>query len=172
VTTGTVYALDISAEYYAFAALGPAVILGALAHLVPVKAVDDLLPGHWRAGAIGCGRAAAVSGLPVAVIAAFIGSLDEVDYRPDTRVFLPLAFLAAATFFALDASLEKRWGPSAALLVTLGGAGMTIAYAFEAGAEYYGAGLACVGLAYGFGGRVWSPAWLTSGRGTSPPWQR
>ncbi len=160
VTMGAVYALDISAEYYAFAALGPAVILGGLAHLAPVQAVDDLLPGAWRAGAIGCGRVAVVAGLPVAVLTACVGSLPESEFDPDTRAFLPLAFLMAATFFALDASLEKRWRPSAALLATLGGAGVTIGYAAEAGVEYYGAGLAAVGLAYGFGGRVWSPAWL------------
>ncbi len=160
VTTGLVYALEVSAEYYAFAALGPAIVLGAAAHLAPASGVDDLLPHRWRAGAIGCGRAAAVSGLPVAIIAAFIGSLPDVDYDPDSRAFLPLAFLATAAFFALDASIEKLWAPSAALLATLGGAVVTIVYALEAGAEYYGVGLACVGLAYGFGGRVWSPSWL------------
>jgi hypothetical protein len=61
VTTGLIYAFEVSAEYYAFAALGPAIVLGALAHLRQMKTVDDLLPRSWRSGAIGCGRAAAVA---------------------------------------------------------------------------------------------------------------
>ncbi len=160
VTAGVVYALEVSAEYYAFAALGPAVVLGAAAHLAPVAGVDNLFPRAWRSGAIGCGRVAAVAGLSVAVIAALAATAPDTAYEPDTRIFLPLAFAAAAAFFALDASIEKLWASSAALLVTLGGDGVTVAYALDAGPEYYGAGLACVGLAYGFGGRIWSPRWL------------
>ncbi|HET8944974.1 MAG TPA: hypothetical protein VFO59_09355, partial [Dehalococcoidia bacterium] len=139
---------------------GPAVVLGALAHLPAWTRGDNLLPSGWRAGAIGCGRIAAVAGVSVAVIAALVTTDPDAAYEPETRVFLPLALLAAAVFFALDASRGKEWGPSAALLATLGGAGVTIAYGFEADAEYYGAALAGVGLAYGFVGRIWSPLWL------------
>jgi hypothetical protein len=74
-----------------------------------------------------------------------------VDYDPDTRVFLPLAFLASA-FFALDALAREELARRRPCLVALGGARRAIAYAVEAGAEYYGVGLACAGLAYGFEG--------------------
>jgi hypothetical protein len=160
VTTGVVYALDVSAEYYAFAVLLPAVALGALAHAPRSGRADEAFSARWRAGAIWFGRIAAVSGLAVAVIAALVASDPDATYVPDTRVFLPLAFLAAAAFFALDASFEKSWKISMALLITLGGAGVTIAYAADAAPAYYGLALVCAGITYGFAGRVWAPAWL------------
>ena len=160
VTTGVVYALEVSAEYYAFAFVVPAVVLGAAAHWPPGRGVDDVLPAGWRAGAIACGRLASLAGIAVAIAAALVAAEPDATYVPDSRVFLPLASVAAAAFFALDAAREKRWETSAALLVALGGAGVTIAYAAEADAEYYGVALACTGLTYGFGGRIWLPSWL------------
>ena len=160
VTAGTVYALDGSAEYYAFASLGPALLLGTAGHWGLPGRLDAQLPAGWRDRAIWCGRIASGVGVAVAVVATLAAADPEATYEPDSRVFLPLAFMAAAGFFAMDASWRKSWGASAALLVALTGAGVTVVYAVDAGPEYYGVAFVGAGLVYGFAGRVWIPSWL------------
>jgi len=160
VTAGTVYALDVSAEYYAFASLAPALVLGAAGHWgLPVR-LDAQLPAGWRDRAMWCGRIASGVGVAVAVVAALAAADAEATYEPDSRVFLPLTFLAAAAFFVMDASWRKSWGASAALLAALTGAGVTVVYAADVGPEYYGVAFVGAGLVYGFAGRVWIPQWL------------
>jgi len=160
VTTGSVYALEVSAEYYAFAFLAPAILLGAAGHWGLPQLPDSLLPAGWRSASIWFGRIASAVGITVAVVAAMVAADPEATYEPDSRIFLPLAFLAAAGFFALDASWQKSWGSSAALLCALAGAGVSVAYAVDAGPEYYGVAFVAVGLVYGFAGRIWTPSWL------------
>jgi len=160
VTTGSIYALDVSAEYYTFAFLAPAMVLGTLGHRGLPGRLNSQLPAGWRNAAIWCGRAASAVGVGVAVVAALAAEPSEATYEPDSRIFLPLAFLAAAGFFALDASWQKSWGASAALLSALTGAGVSVAYAVDADPEYYGVAFVASGLVSGFAGRIWMPSWI------------
>jgi hypothetical protein len=160
VTTGAVYALEVSAEYYAFAFLSPAILLGAVGHWGLPKLPDSLLPAGWRSASMWSGRIASAVGIAVAVVAAMVAAYPEATYEPDSRIFLPLAFLLAAGFFALDASWQRSWGSSAALLCALTGAGVSVVYAVDADPEYYGVALVASGLVYGFAGRIWTPSWL------------
>jgi hypothetical protein len=159
-STGLVYALDVSTEYYAFAFLLPAIGLGFLALWPTMRSSDHLLPADWRIGAIWCGRIAVVTGLSIAVAAALVAADQDTTYEPDTRSFLPLAFATAAAFLAFDASGEKRWETSAAFLAALTAIAVAVAYSAGADVEYYGIAFSGAGLALGFGGRIWSPPWL------------
>jgi len=159
-TTGAVYALEVSAEYYAFAFLAPAILLGAAGHWGLPRLPDSLLPAGWRSASIWFGRIASTVGVGLAVVAAMVAADPQATYQPDSRIFLPLAFLLAAGFFALDASWQKSWGASAALLCALTGAGESAAYAVDADPEYYGVAFVALGLVYGFAGRIWTPSWL------------
>ena len=160
VTTGVVYALQASAEYYAFAFLVPAMVLGLVARTGGPRFITRMLPAAWENAAIALGRIATAAGVSVAVIAAIVASSPESTYRPDARVFLPLAFLAASVFLVFDASRRRDWQTSTALLAALGGAGVCTVYALDPGVQYYGVAFACVGIVFGFGGRIWSPRWL------------
>jgi hypothetical protein len=160
VTTGVVYALDASAEYYAFAFLVPAIAFGAAGRWGAPGYVSGMLAARWQPMAMAIGRTATATGLGIAVIAAIVAAVPDATYQPDARIFLPLAFLVAAVFLAFDASRKPLWWTTAALLAALGGAGVSTVYAIDPGVQYYGVAFASAGILFGFGGRTWSPRWI------------
>jgi hypothetical protein len=160
VTAGTVYALDASAEYYAFAFLVPAVALGALVHIKAPETLLRVLDSRWQDGAIIAGRIATVAGVAVASAAALASLPAAATYQPDSHVFLPVALVCAAAFCALDASRERRGETSIALMASLTSAIVVMPWVWDAGAAWYGVAFASAGLLFGFGGRAWTPSWL------------
>lgn len=158
VATGVVYALDLSAEYYAFALIVPAVALGAAAHL-GIARLQAMLPDH-RSLLVIAGRIATVSGIGVAIGMVAAAASPELTYEPQSRVFFPVALTLAAAFFALDASTVRHYATSTAVMVCLLGAALGVAYATDTTAEWYGVTLTATGLLFGFGRRVWTPDWL------------
>lgn len=160
ITTGVVYALDASPEYHAYAFVGPALALGAVARFANVRVLDDALPARWRDAAFIVGRIVAGVGVSVAIVAAAIGASGDSTYVPDTRAYLLASFGAAALFLALDASRRREWRISAAFVAMLVGVALAVPYAFEAGPEHYGVAFAAAGAGIAFTGRTWSPAWL------------
>jgi hypothetical protein len=154
-----VYALDVSGEYYAFALIAPAIALGGAARWAPQGATARLA-AEWREDVIVLGRVAATAGTAIALIAAISSASTGSTYDSQFRAFLPVAFVAAAAFFAIDASRGRRVESSAAMLVALAGAIVSLAYAADTEAAYYGAAFAAAGAVFALGGRIWSPAWL------------
>ena len=70
---------------------------------------------------------------------------------------------------------RRRAELSAALMVSLTGAIVSVAYALDAEAAYYGAAFAVAGAVFAVGGRAWSPSWLDDGRarhGSAPAHSR
>ncbi len=154
-----VYALDVSGEYFAFALIAPAMVLGAATLWAPRLLIARLAP-EWRDDVIVFGRVAATAGIGVALAAAIASGSTNATYAPQFRVFLPIAFAAAAAFFCIDAARGRRIETSAALLLAIGGAIVSVAYAFDAEAAYYGAAFAAAGATLALGGRSWTPSWL------------
>lgn len=154
-----VYALDVSGEYYAFALIAPALALAAATLWAPERVIARLA-AEWRSDVIIFGRMAATAGIGVALAAAIASGSTNATYAPQFRVFLPIAFAAAAAFFCIDAARGRRIDTSAALLLAISGAIVSVAYAFDAEAAYYGAAFAAAGAALALGGRAWTPRWL------------
>ncbi|MDP9238275.1 MAG: hypothetical protein M3P30_12935 [Chloroflexota bacterium] len=159
-STGIVYALDVSAEYYAFASLVPAIGLGAVAHLELPEALARMLHDKAQDGAIVAGRVAAVAGVAIAAGVALASLSADATFRPDSHAFLSVSLACAAVFFALDASRESRVETSVALMASISGAIVFVPWAFHASAGWYGVAFAAAGLLFGFGGRAWTPSWL------------
>ncbi|MBF6598923.1 MAG: hypothetical protein IVW36_00240 [Dehalococcoidia bacterium] len=159
VTLGVVYALDVAVEYYAFALLVPALALAAAAHL-PRPPSERVLPVAAGEAMILAGRLAVVSGLAVSLAVVAAAASDDLAYTLDSRAFLPVAFVVAAAFLALDGIRRRSYATSLALLATALGAGLGVAYAAHASAAWYGVAVASVGVLYGFGLPAWAPAWL------------
>ena len=154
-----VYALDVSGEYYAFALITPALALGAATRWAPERMIARLAE-EWRGDVIIFGRVAATAGIGVALAAAIASASTDATYAPQFREFLLIAFAAAAAFFCIDAARGRRIETSAPLLVAISGAIVSVAYAFDAEAAYYGAAFAVAGAALALGGRAWTPSWL------------
>ncbi len=157
---GAVYAIDPSAEMYAFGALVPAIALGAAARFAPQR-WTSWLPPSWRPDTFVVGWAAVGLGLAVAIGALGVSEDRTTNpYEPATRWFLPLAFAAAAAFAALDASRGRRVETTAALLLAAGAAAVSVPYAMELEPEAYGLALISAAVAFAAGGRMWTPAWV------------
>jgi len=159
VAASVVYGLDVSAEYYAFALIVPSVVLIAAARWAPGRA-EDLLGEAWRDDVTWLGRIATGGGMFVALIAALAGADEANDWVPQTHVFLPLALLAGAMFFGIDASRGRRIETSLAFLAGLGAAAIAVPYAFEAHAAYYGVALLVTGLIFAASRLISTPSWL------------
>jgi hypothetical protein len=153
---GVGYGLDVSKEYYAFALAVPAIVLVLLLRFARVPVRDERL----REPALMVGRAAALAAVGVAIIAASVESDPLSTFHAQTRAHLPLAMLAAAAFFALDASRTRSAVLSGTMLTLLTGAGVTVVYAADVRPEWYGVAFAAAGLAIGLAPRAWSPRWL------------
>ncbi len=158
VAASVVYGLDVSAEYYAFALIAPAVALISAARWAP--RADELLGAAWRDDTALLGRIATGAGMSIAFIAAVAGADSASDWMPQSHVFLPIAFLAGAVFLGIDASRVRRIEMSLAFVAALGAAAVAVAYAFEAQAAYYGVTLIGTGFILAASGRVWTPSWL------------
>jgi len=157
---GVAYAIDPSAEFYAFGALVPAIAIGTAARFAPTRRTS-WLPELWRPDTFIVGWAAVAVGLAVAIGALAVSEDRTTNpYEPATRWFLPLAFAAAAAFAALDASRRRRPETSAALLVAIGAAIVSLPYALELEPAAYGVALAGAAVLVAAGGRAWTPAWI------------
>ncbi|HYM14959.1 MAG TPA: hypothetical protein VEZ14_05330 [Dehalococcoidia bacterium] len=159
ICAAVVFGVDASAEYYAFAFVVPAIALAVLVRWTP-NTKTSRLHASWRGDVRIVGTGLAVAGVAIAVGAALAAFSAEATYQPQYRGYLPLVFALAAVFFAIEASREKRAGLTGALLVSLGGAIVSLPYVFEANAAWYGAAFAATGAVFGYGGRAWSPRWL------------
>lgn len=155
-----VFALGMSAEYYAFALLAPALALAAAARWIGDRPAVRRLASTWRDDAVFVGAVAAIAGMALAAVLAMLAEVDDFRYSPDARAFLPMAFLGGAAFFSIDASRRREAGTSAAFVVAIIASAFTTPYAFDAGAEYYGLALAVAGIGVAALPRVWSPSWL------------
>ena len=160
VTMGIVYALDVSAEYFAFAALAPAIALGTAVHARFPEWIARHLPARWADGAIIAGRAGATAGVAVAAGAVIASLGAEATYAPQSHVFLPLALLCCVAFLALDAARERSLELSVVFLAAVGATLVSVPYAAHAGLAWYGFAFASTGLLFGFGGRAWLPGWI------------
>lgn len=158
VALAAVFALGVSAEYYAFAFIVPAIGL-AVAERARFAAIDGALPAGYREQLIVGGRIATVAGIAVALLAVAAGASSDLAYRPQSGVFLPVGLLFAAVFFALDAARKPQYAISAALLACLAGAGLGVTYAAGAGPHWYGVTLAATGVVLALA-RPLAPRWL------------
>ena len=157
---GVVYALDTSGEMYAFGLLIPAILIAAAVRFAPNNGTS-WLPTEWRDDAIIVGRGTVGAGIAVAIAALGVAEDRTPNtYEPLTPWFLTLAFTGAAAFFALDASRGKREDITACLLASIGAAIVSVPYALDASAEYYGVALAVMGALFAIGGRAYTPAWI------------
>jgi hypothetical protein len=165
VCAAIVFGLHGSPEYYAFAFIVPAIALAALVRWAQGPAFTRLAT-NWRDDVRVVGLSLTGAGIAIALIAAMATASPDTTYQPDYRAYLPLAFVAAAVFFTIEASRSARRAEteglllSTALLVAISGAIASLAFAFDAGAPWYGAALAVAGVAIAYGGRVWTPQWL------------
>ncbi len=159
VAASIVYGLNVSAEYYGFALIAPAIALIAAARWIPPRA-DELLAAAWRDDVALLGRIATGAGMFIALIAALAGADSAKDWTPQSHVFLPIAFLASAVFLGIDASRGRRIETSLAFVAALGAAMNAVPYAFEAHAAYYGVALIATGMLFAASGRIWTPLWL------------
>lgn len=158
VAASVVYGLNVSAEYYAFALITPAIALIAAARWAP--RADELLGAAWRDDVALLGRIATGAGILIAFIAALIGADSANDWTPQSHVFLPIAFLTGAVFLGIDASRGRRIETSLAFVAALGVAAVAVPYAFEAHTAYYGVALIGTGFILAASGRIWTPLWL------------
>jgi hypothetical protein len=157
---GVVYAIDTSGEMYAFGLLTAAITIVLVTRFSSTTSTA-WLPDGWRDDAIVVGRVITGAGIGVALIALGIAEDGTPNtYEPLTRWYLPLAFALAAAFFAIDASRAKREDLTLALLLALGASIVSVPYALEAPAEYYGVALAATGVLFAVGGRAYTPAWI------------
>ena len=159
VCASVVYAIDASAEYYAFTPIVTAIALIAAVRWAPARFTSHLHV-EWREDVIWLGRIGAAAGVLVALMAVAAGADESTIWQPQSHIFLPAALLAAAVFFGIDASREKRIETSLAFVAALGAAAITVPYAFFADAAYYGVALVVTGVLFAASGRVWTPAWL------------
>jgi hypothetical protein len=159
VCASVVYALEVSEEYYAFTAIAPAIALIAVVRWAPERLTAHLR-SEWRDDIIWLGRIGTGVGVAIALIAVAVGADEESLWQPQSHIFLPAALAAAAAFFGIDASREKRNETSLAFVAALGAAAVTVPYAFFADAEYYGVALVTTGVLFAASGRVWTPSWL------------
>ncbi len=159
VCASVVYAIDTSAEYYAFTPIVPAIALIAAVRWTPARFTSHLHV-EWREDIVVLGRIGVAAGLLVALMATAAGADTDTVWQPQSHIFLPAAFLAAAAFLAIDASREKRVETSLAFVAALGAAAVTVPYAFHAEAAYYGVAFAVTGLLFAASGRLWTPSWL------------
>jgi len=158
VAASVVYGLNVSAEYYAFALITPAITLIAAARWAP--RADELLGAAWRDDVALLGRIATGAGMFTASIAALAGADAANDWTPQSHVFLPIAFLAGTVFLGIDASRGRRIETSLAFVAALGASAVAVPYAFEAHAAYYGVALIGTGFILAASGRIWTPSWL------------
>lgn len=154
-----VYALDVSAEYYAFGLIVPAIALAALGRFASHRSFDRL-HAAWRPDVIAIAGASTLLGVSIAIIAAVAGSDPNATFRPEGHVFLPVAFALAGVCFAIDASRRLRVESSLATLLAIAGAIISVPYALGLGAVYYACSLAATGMLFAFAGRVWTPGWI------------
>ena len=157
VAGATVYALEASAEYYAFAFLLPAVAFAVTARWAR-DAVLDRLHAVWREDTFVLGYAAAATGVAIAAIAAIVGADEHSGYEPQFRAYLVLALSAAAAFAAIDASRGNRIG-GIALAGALVGVGGGVAYAIDPSAEFYAFGALGPAIAIGAAARFAPARW-------------
>lgn len=153
------YALDASAEFYAFGAVVPAVVVAAAARFAPDFRSFNL-NALWREDAFDLGRVATAFGVAIATAAIVASGDPNLAYEPETRWFLPAVLGAAAAFVALDASRGKAFGTTAILYVAMAATAISVIYALEADAALYGAALAGTTIALAVAGRIWSPSWI------------
>jgi hypothetical protein len=154
---GTVYALEVSAEYYALALVVPALACSVAVRFAP-RSSDRRLGDAWRDDMAWLVRVACVAGASGALVAAVAGG-DSTRWQPQSHVFLPVALFVAACAFGFDASRSRRIGTSKAFVSMLGAACVAVPYAFEAHAAYYGLALATTGVLL-LSSRRWTPSWL------------
>ena len=165
-----VYGLDVSYEYYAFAALVPALFFASAARLASVRAAEAeqsplprlaaRLAGGWRDDALMCTRVLVAAGAVAALGAVWAADQPSLDFAPQFRAFLPVGFVLSAACLAIDASVSRRVEISAAFVIAVIATVVAMPYVFEADAAYYGAAFALGAIAVAFGGRVVDPAWL------------
>jgi hypothetical protein len=161
VAAGAVFALKISAEYYAFAFLLPACALASVARWAKHSLLDRLHEA-WREDAFVLAYTAVAAGASVGVIAAFVGADESSGYEPRIRAYLSLALGLAAAFGAIDASRGRRLG-GITLAGSLAGVGGGAVYAIDPSVELYAFGALVPAIALGAAARLaprrWT-AWL------------
>ena len=154
------YAIDPSAEMYAFCLFVPAILIATAVRFAP-ESRTNWLAAQWTGDAIIVGRVAAVVGVGIAMGALGVSEDGTPNtYEPATLWFLPLSFASSAIFFALDASRGKRIETSAALFATAAATAISIPYALQSPAEHYAITLAATAFAFAAGGRLYTPHWI------------
>ncbi len=153
------YAFNASAEFYAFGAIVPALALAALARFAPeLRGLN--LHSMWRDDAFDIGRVATAIGVAIAAAAVVASGDPNLTYEPVTLWFLPAVLGAAVAFLALDASRGRAFGTTAVLYATIVATALSIVYALDGEAAFYGATLAGATIALAVAARAWSPTWI------------
>lgn len=167
-----VFGLGVSYEYYAFAALIPALLFAGAARLSAnvggsQPTLGSLLPrltarlaAEWQDDLLVGVRGLVAVGAAVAVGAVLGSAKSSFEFVPQFRAFLPVAFALAAVCLAIDASLSRRVEISAAFVLAVIATVIAVPYVLHADAAYYGAAFAAAAIVVAFGGRIIEPSWL------------
>jgi multisubunit Na+/H+ antiporter MnhG subunit len=132
-----VYGLHVSAEYYAFAFILPAIALGAAASWAPQRAVSRLA-AEWRDDMIIFARTVAPTGAAIAALAVLRSSLGTThSYQLETRWFAAIASALVLAFYLIDAFGQRArpavWGCAMAFTALCA----SVVYGLNVSAEYY-----------------------------------
>lgn len=163
VSAAIVYTTDLSPQYYAAAFIVPSIVGAALVRWAP--GAGPALGGlhkAWRDDLMVSARAGAALGASIAVLGAIAATIDGEARPAYTYALLPVALAGAAAVYGIEASRRKSAATTGAFLFVLGGAAVSVPFAFQADAEYYGLALSATALLYAAGG-AWTPAWLHRG---------
>jgi hypothetical protein len=161
-----VYGANVGEQYYSLILVaGGAIIIAAVRWAFP-KIPHRILNEVAGADCVVFSHVAIASGLGFAILTAIFGQLDAARYAPESSWFLVAAFAAASAAYGMhvrlpgaDWPLENRAG-ALGVLVSLAAIAPAAVYGANWSPEFYGLALVAVGVALGFGGRAWRPAWL------------
>ncbi len=154
-----VYGLHVSNEYYTFALLTPAVAVATATRWSPAR-IDARMAPHWRDDALLLGRLIGAGGVAIALGAVTVAAGRDAEWAPQSRWFLLPAFGLATVFSLIDASRGRRTETSATVAVAVAATALSLPYALDAHAAWYGVALAASGIALAAVGRAHTPSWI------------
>jgi len=161
---GVVYALEVSAEHYAFAFAAAAfaivgvtaVVLPRISGERPWRREDGVAATHMAvAGAMAVAIGAALAGAGVAH-----DDPTRVAYEPQSRWFLPALFALTASLYVAAAAVRPRtWRPApamalAGIVASIFGISTGVVYALGVQPEYYAFAFLAPAIALGVAARA------------------
>jgi hypothetical protein len=158
--SAVVFAYDGPFEHYAYALAMPSVLLMAASRWLRARAPIAGLVAAWRDDVAIVAYVAAGAAALVALGLAVDADGATTPYEPQTRWFLAITLGICAGAVVIDAARRARIETSAAVAGSVIAIALSIPWAFDARAAYYGVALAAAGIGLAVAGRAWTPAWF------------